>query len=155
MDKKKTWMWVGGGIVVLALILIFVGGSSPSYPPPSGPSSGSTPVYAPQGELVAGFPTELILDTSAKTTQSYSINYSSSTDQYTANFSSGQSMLALYGAYKTYLTQNGWTITNDMHSYTSSRGLYATKGNADASAAIVDQGATRQVTVTYLNHGTR
>lgn len=143
------WIWVGLAVLVLVLVLLFSGAFKPSSPTPT-PSSGATPVYAPQGELVAGFPTELILDTSARTTQSYSINYSSSTSQYTANFTSNESMLKLYGDYKTYFPQNGWTIVNDTTSYKDSRSLYAKQGTAEASVAVIDKGTTRQVTVSYL-----
>ncbi len=108
------------------------------------------PVYAPKGELIAGFPKELILDSKAKLDESYTINYDKNTDQYTADYNSDESMLGLFSEYTDYFKQNGWTITNETTKYSGSRGIYAKKDNTEASVAIIDQKTQRRVVVSYL-----
>jgi hypothetical protein len=117
---------------------------------PASQPRGPMPVHAPAGQLVPGFPKELILDESAKLSDSYSVNYNPSLNQYTAVFNSNEAMLDLFAAYKNWLTRNGWTITNEIAYYPTSRGLYAKKGTADASIAIIDQKTQRQVVVSYV-----
>lgn len=146
--QKKAWIWIGVAIVIVVVgILIIWAVQKPSSQPAA---SNPVPSYAPMGQLVAGFPKELILDPAAQIGTSYSINYSASTNQYTAQWNSSSSMTSLYGQYKSYLQTNGWTITNDVTKYSASRGLYATQGSAEVSVAIMQQGKGSQVIVGYL-----
>ena len=152
-------MWVFAGVLVALAAIVaallsfkFIFMPQSSVQAPSKSSSAQTPVFAPSGELTPSFPKELILDDAAKLSQSYLINYSTSTKQYTANFTSSDTMLSLYQNYKKYFASNGWTVVNDTTSYTTSRGLYVRKGTTDASVAIIDQGKTRSVVVSYLQN---
>ena len=153
MDRKQAWIW-GGAIVILAVVVLAVWPRGGTQAPATGGPTGPTPVYANKGSVVPQFPKELILDAAAKVANSYSVNYAASLNQYTAVWNSSSSMTALYNQYKAYFLANGWTITNDMTNYSFSRGLYATKGAAEASVAIVQQGKNgkngSQVTVSYL-----
>ncbi len=124
--------------------------SAPASPPPSTPPVAlGSPAFAPKGELTPGFPKSLILDNAA-INGSYSINYSSSTNQYTAEWNSSISLAALYTSYKQYLSLHGWAIINDITKYPTSRGLYARNASSDVSVAIVAQGSGSQVVLTYL-----
>jgi hypothetical protein len=143
-DKKNIWVAVGVVVVILAVILIFV------WKPTSKPAGAPAPVYAPQGQLTPQFPKQLILDTSAAVNGSYSIGYSSSTNQYTAEFNSSSSMATEYASYKQYFSSNGWTLTNDITKYPTSRGLYASNASADAAIGIVSVGSGSQVTISYV-----
>lgn len=107
-------------------------------------------VYAPQGQLAAGFPKELILDSKAKLSASYAVGYDRNLNQYTANYSSDEPMLAIFSQYKDYFKNNGWTITNEVAQYKTSRGIYAKKDKNDVSVAIVDAKQSRQIIVSYL-----
>ncbi len=146
-DSKRVWVWVGVVVVVLAVVLAFVWRPSSKQPASSG---GPAPVFAPQGQLVPQFPKSLILDSNAAISGSYSINYSSSTNQYTAEYDSSSTMASLYAQYKQYLPANGWAITNNITKYSSSRGLYASNASSDVSVAIVSQVNGSRAIITYL-----
>src|SRR5947207_2282416 len=88
------------------------------------------PVYAPPGQIINGFPLELILDSTPVVTSSYSITYSLNLIQYTVSWNSSGSVISLYNTYKQYLPANGWTIANDIATSLTFRGLYATKGSS-------------------------
>ncbi len=149
-DPKRIWVWVGVAVIVVVVVVWAVWGSWGLMRKPK-TVSGPTPVFAPQGQLVSLFPGRLILDGSSSSVGgSYSVDYSSSTDQYTAEFDSSSSMLSVYASYTQYLPANGWTITNAMTRYASSRGLYASNASSDVAVGIVSQGKGSQVTVTYL-----
>ena len=145
-----------GVIVVLAVVISIIVGvvfnlyPLPTFEKPTKESVQSQPNYASPGQLVSGFPAELVLDSNAAVKESYSIDYGKNTNQYTASFNSNESMESLYSSYKKYLEDNGWSITNEITKYPTSRGLYAVKGLADASVAIIDKSDARQVTVSYL-----
>jgi len=139
-DQKNKWIWVGVAVVVVAVVVAvviwFMGGEQ-------GPNLGPIPVHAPTGQVIEGFPKGLILGTApssgtvtdffAGITNSYSINYSSSTNQYTAEWISSSTLAALYAQYRAYLADNGWTITN--HADTAViKFIYAT----NASSSIVN-----------------
>ena len=106
-------------------------------------------VFAPKGTVTSGFPMQLILDKAAAVTNSYSINYSASGNQYTAQWNSSSSMTSLYNTYKQYLPANSWTITNDLTKYAGLRGLYATNASSAVNIVITAQGKGAQVVVTY------
>lgn len=152
-DPKVVWAWIGGVIVVVVVIAGVAwhvshngGANSPS-------STGPVAVHAPAGQLIAGFPPSLILDQAAQVNNSYSINYSSSTNQYTAEWISSSSLASLYAAYENYAQANNWAIVNQAD-YPTLKGLYAT--NASSSAAInviitpAPQGSGSQVSISYV-----
>jgi pimeloyl-ACP methyl ester carboxylesterase len=85
--------------------------------PPSSQAGCSTPgvpVYAPIGQIISGFPPELILDSSAVITESYSICYSPSIIQYTVEWNSSHSIDNSQAAYLEYLPANGWPIVGEI-----------------------------------------
>ena len=142
MDKQKQiWVWIG--VVVVAAAVAF--GIWHFTHPPS-----LTAVYAPKGQLTGGFPKDLILDNAAQISDSYSINYDASTNQYTADWSSNSSMATLDAMYKNYFAQNGWKIVNDAENVSTWRGLYATKGSTDANVTISSKGKGSEVSISYL-----
>jgi hypothetical protein len=145
-DPKQIWAWVGVVVVVAIVAAWIVWRPGSSAPQPTAP----VPVYAPQGQLVPDFPKGLILDSSAAISGSYSINYSSSTNQYTAEYNSSSTMASLYAKYKAYLPANGWAITNDISAYPGSEGLYASNASSDVAVAVVSQKTGSQVTITYV-----
>ncbi len=145
-DSKRIWVWVGVVVVVLAVVFAFAWRPSSKQPASSGPA----PVFAPQGQLVPQFPKSLILDSNAAISGSYSINYSSSTNQYTAEYDSSSTVVSLYTQYKQYLPANGWTITNDMNSLSGFRGIAGGNASSSVQVAINAHGGGSQVTITYL-----
>ena len=149
-DKQKgnVWVWVGIAVVVIVIILLFVW--HPSSSPTQAPIPPGTPVYAPQGQVTAGFPKNLILDTAVQVSNSYSINYSTSTNQYTAAWNSSSSMTAETSAYQAYLQANGWTVTPNPVTQSNVRALGASNASAILLVNVVAQGKGSQVTVTYV-----
>ncbi len=147
IETKKGVLMLAG-VVVIAGILLYASHRPPA--PASGPSTVGVPVYAPKGELTPGFPKALILDSAAVLGTSYSINYSATTNQYTAAWNSSSSIDSLYNTYKTYLPANGWTIVNENTKYPAARGLYAQNASSDVSVAIWAQSKDSQIIVTYL-----
>lgn len=149
--SRKVWVWIGAvaaAIVVVAVIVaaVMAWHAAPGQSIPKTP----TPVYAPQDELVPQFPKNLILDPAAAVSQSYSMSYSTATNQYTAEYDSSSSMAALYAAYVAYLPAHGWTITNQLTSFANSRGVSATNASSSVQASIVAQNGGSQVTVGYV-----
>jgi hypothetical protein len=152
MDTKTGALIILAVAVIVGIVIYaFVqspGSSTPSTTPSPTPVAIATPSYAPQGQLAAGFPQSLILDSGANISASYTIA-GSSQNQYTAEWNSKSSMAAEYSAYKTYLTANGWTITNDNAGHVTFQALYASNASATVSVGVVAAASGSQVTVSY------
>jgi hypothetical protein len=147
-DPKVVWAWVGGAIVVIVVaagvVWHFYGTQKPV-------NTGPVAVHAPVGQLVPGFPPSLILDSAAQVNNSYSINYSTSTNQYTAEWVSSSTIASLYAKYQAYAAANGWTITNSAD-YPTLKGLYATDASSSAAMNVIitTQGTGSKVTISYV-----
>ncbi|HEX4104219.1 MAG TPA: hypothetical protein VHZ04_01940 [Candidatus Paceibacterota bacterium] len=151
MDNKVA-LSILAAIVLLAIIFLiytFGGGHTPASSV-AGQYVQPAPSYAPQGQLVTGFPQSLVLDKDPSFSQSYSVSYSASLDQYTAIWNSSSSPTTLFNAYKNYFTENGWTITNQQTS-AAVEGLYANNGSAVANAVFAAEGGGSQVTIGYAS----
>jgi hypothetical protein len=145
-DLKKIWVWVGVAVVVIILVVWGVWKLQPHQQAMTNP----VPVYAPQGQLVPNFPKNLILDSNAAISGSYSINYSSSTNQYTAEYDSSSTVTSLYNKYQSYLPQNGWTITGSLTTHPTFDVIAATQGNAQLQVVIDTENKGSQATITYV-----
>jgi hypothetical protein len=143
--QGNVWVWVGIAVVVIVIILAFVWHPSAKVPPPPG-----TAVHASQGQVVGGFPQNLLLDSAAQISNSYSINYSSSTNQYTAAWNSSSSLADETSEYQQYLQANGWRVTPNPVTQSTIRALSAGNGSATLLVNIVAQGKGSQVTLTYV-----
>jgi hypothetical protein len=149
-DTKRIWVWVGVAVVVIAVAVAFIW--KPNFSKPA-TSTNTTPppvTYAAQGQIVPQFPKQLILDGLASVGSSYSIGYSSSTNQYTAVFNASTSMAILYYSYKQYFLANRYGIVNDITKYPTSRGLDAVNASSEVAVAIVQKGTGSQTTITYV-----
>ena len=143
-DPKCIWVWVGVAVVVVAVALIW----KPTVEKPL-VASVPTPVYASQGQLVPQFPKGLIIDSKAAMSGSYSINYSSSTNQYAAEYYSSSTVTSLYNQYQTYLPRNSWTVIGSITTRPSYDVIWASQGNDQLQVIIGTQKKGSQVTVTY------
>lgn len=154
--RGNLWVWVGIAVVVIGVVLYFVWKPQPVPAPGTGTTpvgqSGSSQTFAPQGQVVAGFPQSLLLDSGAQVTQSYSIPVDSNTAQYTAEWNSSNSMASLFAQYENYLKANGWTVSNADQSAVADT-LYATKGSTVVNASFIAQGQGSQAIVSYLGGG--
>lgn len=153
--SKKTWWLIVVAVAILAGIIWYAAARNGAQAPggtggAAGQPKAGVPVFAAKGDLTPGFPQSLILDPNAAIAGSYAINYSSTTNQYTAQWNSSSSMLTLYNAYKQYLPAHGWRIVNDLAKYPISRGLAAQSTSSNVSVAIVAQAHGSQISVTFL-----
>lgn len=155
LSPKTIALFAVTAVVVVVVILVMLGqrqsksggsGNARAALPPAS----ITPTYAEKGEVVSGFPEELILDVRASVANSYALNYNQNLNQYTTTFNSDESMEELYDRYLAHFRQDGWTIVNAITKYPTSRGLYAKKGTIDASVAILDKSNSAQVSVSYV-----
>ncbi len=162
-QKKQLIILV---IVILAIAVFWVIVLYPPKNPPKNQNANNmpvkvktvppempTPVYAPAGQVVSGFPQDLILDPNAQAAQSYAINYATSTKQYTVVWNSASSMDTMYKKYLEYFSAsaNGWQITNKFTTSPTVHGLYATQPSAQVNVTIEAQKAGSKVTVGYLS----
>jgi len=142
-NKNQVWIWVGVVVVVLAVVFVFVWKPMPSAP-------NDVPVHAPAGQLVSGFPSQLVLDSSAPVGSSYSLKYSSSTSQYTAQLNSSNSVSAEFTSYQSYFSANGWTIGDSNQSSPTLESIYATNDTSGVTVVIAAHGTGSQVTINYV-----
>ncbi len=106
---------------------------------------------APAGQLVSGFPPELILNKDAQTNQSYTISYSLQ-NQYSAEIKTNDTVAQTYQAYLDYFSKNGYQVVNKS-SQNNLASIYAQKnGNAVNVVAsnFTFNGKQTDVEVTYL-----
>jgi hypothetical protein len=150
-NKERTLIWIGVIAVIVGIFIIVGWKPQDGTTPQGGGTSAPVPVtYAPQGQVVPQFPQELILDANPSVTQSYSINYSSSTNQYTAQWNSTTAMSALVTKYKNYFSAHGWSVTDNDLVTTTAKSLSASTSTASVLVTILSQPKGSQVTVSYL-----
>lgn len=107
------------------------------------------PVYAPEGELVADFLTNLILDEEAQIVSSYKVDYGKDLEQFSVTFDSDKSMALLFNQYKNYFQDRYWRISNETIKETFSS-LYVLQGGAEASVVIIAQEQGSQVNISFV-----
>lgn len=140
-----VWAWVGGAIVVIAVV---AGAVWHFYAKQA--VTGPVAVHAPAGQLISGFPVALILD-GAQVSNSYSINYSTSTNQYTAEYYSSSTVTTLYKDYQSYLPKNNWIETNVATATSMFGAIAASQGDNRLQVVISAQHGESQVTITYIS----
>lgn len=141
-SRLRTVVWIVLAAIVVAAIVasaFFWTGRKPSY----GNSSAPTPVYAPTGQAVAGFPSALLIDSGASITKSYSLAYSLTTNQFTVEWNSSSSPQNLAIGYELYFSSNGWRIVTTSTSSPNFRSLYAVgpSGSLNFTASVQPGGS--------------
>ena len=145
-QNRKQWIWVSALIVIFGLFLAF------AWKPVLMNKEGGplVPVYAPQGHLTPQFPKELILDSAAAVSNSFSINYSTSTNQYTASWNSASGAQHWVDQYQSYFSANGWTVKMNPTANAQIRNMVASNDKGYVQVLLIPQGAGSQVTITYF-----
>ena len=146
--QEQALVWVGIGVVIVGAIIFLAWMPSGRNDLNSG--AGPMPVYAPAGQTIPQFPQELILGKSPTIGQSFSIAYSTTTNQYTAQFSSDQNPGELAAAYMGYLQSHGWKTTLNKTATSELRSISASDAAANLLVAIVPQAKGSQATITYV-----
>jgi hypothetical protein len=148
---KKSKRRLTRTVVVLIVLIIIIVAVSVLVVKffPNKPAVG-VPVYAPKGQLVPQFPSALILDKTSGVSNSYSINYSTTTNQYTAEYNSSSTVKSLYTEYQSYLSQNNWTISGSLTTNPAFDAINAAKGNDQLQIVISTQDKGSHVTITEV-----
>ncbi len=112
---------------------------------------------AAQGQLVSGFPQELLLGaTDAKVSQSYAIDYGRGGKQYTAEFTLKLDLGVADLKYQRYLKGNKYYIANNfIDDKKPIANLYATNAQSDLNIVIAGQSdnKTLDIIISYLAKG--
>jgi hypothetical protein len=132
------------GIILVVLVAI-VGGyllfrSKQSY----------TTIQAPSGEVVAGFPKELIVEKGVTIQDSYSLAYAAGLNQPVVTYVSNWPMIQNVAQFGAYLRNNGWTITHEADPLAKNTFYYATKDNSDVNITLADSGRAKAPVLTML-----
>jgi hypothetical protein len=141
--ENQAWIWVGVVAVIVILVVAVVWKPKSATPVTTGPT------HAPAGQIVAGFPQQLVLDSNAQVDTSYALNYASTT-QYTTQINSSSSVSTTFASYQKYFQSNGWTILNLSQSSPTVQGIYATNATAGVTVTIVAVGQGSQTTISYV-----
>ncbi|MHB8870916.1 MAG: hypothetical protein ACYC5G_00435 [Candidatus Doudnabacteria bacterium] len=89
-----------------------------------------------EGQVISGFPEELLMGAkNPKITQSYSIDYGSSSKQYTADYVSKDKLIIAYLKADKYLRSNNYVIVNERLQPTVAN-IYGTKPEGDVNIVI-------------------
>jgi hypothetical protein len=148
--KGNALVIVGIVVVAVAVILFFVWKPNLNLPVGSNGVPMGSPAFAQQGTVVQGFPQNLVLNSPGAVQSSYSIGYSTSTNQYTAQWTSSESVDQLFNDYQAFLASSTWFIANQ----TSQPGfdtLYLKNGSSSANVSIFTKNGVTQLLVSYLH----
>ncbi len=140
-------------ILILIVIIVLLVGSAIfyyNYQRAAKLSAQPKTSYAPAGQLVSGFPSELVLDSKALVKESYSID-SSTTSQKTAIFNSNKSTYEFFVLSRDYFIKAGWKLTNIEADPKGDNIVFnAWRGENELNIAINKQDNGSQLTVSYL-----
>jgi len=157
-SKKQIQMSDNGKIsLAIALLVISLGliyFVSKKVPAPKNINQtaavlGRTTAAEP-GQIISGFPKDLIMASSFKTEQSYNIDYGS-LNQYTVNFSSSSGVGTEYANYLNYFKQHAYSIINkQLSSRGTSAAIYASNATSDIGVQISAAAPGTSVIINYL-----
>jgi len=142
--NDRVLVWVGVVALFSGLYLMA------TWQVPPGTLSGSMSAYASQGEVIAQFPKALFLDNAVAVEQDYSINYSASENQYTAQWNSEDAPEVVLNEYQNYFTSAGWAISAGSTGDPNVQQLSASASTGYALVTVAPQGVGSQVTVVYV-----
>ena len=148
-NKGFLWTWVIVAVVVILAILgIWYYAAHRSHG--AGTAGKGTPVFAVQGQVTQGFPKELILDPNALITGSYSVAFATSSNQYTAEWSSSSSMASIFTSYKDYFAANHWIVSNSSTVLSGLNAISAASSTGTAGVMIAAEKEGAKVTISYV-----
>ena len=170
-SKKEEPRWgaaqVIAVIIIIAVILVVVfsismGTRTPVVPPQPGGGSGAnveqvrddfTVTRAPEGQVVANFPEEFLVEGSASIEESFSVDYQGrGADQPVVRYISARSLADNVSAFADILTTNEWELLHEADSSAETTTFfYGRKPNADVNITFVqNQDDRTEVTISYL-----
>ena len=157
-QTKKSHGGLILGLVIIFLILLGLlwlsDGGMQQAGGPREIAPGQVLTEAPEGEVVGGFPTELLLEPEAATDASYSIAYADdNTTQPVVSYRSAKPLSENIASYKTYLEGNGWDIKQYADENVAPvTFFYAYKANAEVNVTFASDVSGVMVTISYVLH---
>jgi hypothetical protein len=163
-SHRKLIIW----LVVLLLVLfgaLWIADKAPSVVDMGDDTTteiapGETLTTAPTGEVIAGFPSELILEDGVVASESYSIAYTEgSVSQPVVSYLSKKTLEQNIEAYGAYLSLNEWIVSHEATADDAPVTFYyATKNNADLNITFAVEEAIEgeegtggvKVTIAYV-----
>jgi hypothetical protein len=110
-----------------------------------------TTTQASQGEIVADFPTDLIVEKNAVIQNSYSLAYKTGNlNQPVVTYISNWSMYQNVAQFGTYLKNNGWAITHEADLLSNNIFYYANKDSNDVNITFATEAGKVKVTISYV-----
>ncbi|MBP9771565.1 MAG: hypothetical protein KBD16_01430 [Candidatus Pacebacteria bacterium] len=155
--KKSRGGLVVGLVILLLILLALLWLSDGGMQQTGGPreiAPGQTLTEAAEGQVVGGFPTELLLEPEATTDSSYSIAYTDGNiSQPVVSYRSAKTLGENVASYKTYLEGNGWNITHQADENVAPvTFFYAYKANAEVNITFASDVSGVMVTIAYVLH---
>jgi len=106
---------------------------------------------APKGEIVTGFPQDLLVEKNPVVEDSYSLAYSAGNlNQPVVTYVSNWPMVQNVAQFGAYLRNNGWTITHEADPFAKNTFYYASKDNNDANITLSTEAEKVRVTISYV-----
>jgi hypothetical protein len=143
---SRAWVWTVIGIVAIIVIVLV----SLFWFLPKKAGAPGIPLFAPDGQVVAGFPQDLLLDSGGSITKSYSIPNGATTSQYTVEWISSSSPSSLLAGYLIYFSGNGWRIINQSSDAGPVQSVYAASASGTANLSITSQGFGSDAVLSYV-----
>jgi len=155
-DKQKIKLSLA--LLALSLVLIglsFLGNNSVDHVRVSSDQNAVTfrKNNAPQGQIIAGFPNSLILDSTRTIQESYMLDYKTAA-QYTVQLATKDSVAGEYQKYLDYLNGNFYDLVFQriLSSPHPLAAVYARSSQGDIAVQIsADQQNKTKVIINYLN----
>jgi hypothetical protein len=156
-SPRKWLLW----LVVLLLLLwaaFWLADKTPNVMKQGGTSQeiapGQTLTQAPEGSIVEGFPSKLILEENVAATQSYTIAYTDGNiTQPVVSYRSKKTLTENVAAYGAYLALNGWNVTHEADATETVTFFYATQGTTDINVTFAKDSEGVMVTIAYVTRG--
>lgn len=142
--SKKILIRMVTALVVLAAVaggyLLFQS-KQPNY----------TMTQAPKGEVVAGFPSDLIVEKGVVIQNSYSLTYAGAgLNQPVVTYISNWPMVQNVVQFGAYLRTNKWTVTHEADPLSKITFYYANKDNNDVNITLAEEAGKVKVTISYI-----
>lgn len=160
-DMHATKKTRGGLILAIIILLVALTGllwlSDGGMQKTDGPreiAPGQILTDAPEGSVIANFPTELLLESGVTTDASYSIAYASdNTSQPVVSYRSAKTLEENIALYDVFLDTNGWNTTHHADANEApATFFYAYKDNAEVNITFVSDASGVMVTIAYVLH---
>lgn len=142
-SNKKTVL------VILLAVVVIAGIAAGLY---LKKTKGPSKEVAQNGEIVKGFPKDMVLDSKGSANESYAVAYANNAQQYTVQFKSDKSVAQVYNDYIKFLDAKGYQFLNRNQNLTIGN-IYAQNKNNELVTMVISRLADQtetNVNITYV-----